>query len=442
MRVLLIYPLEESQVMPVVLRPLALEMLAANLREHDVEIFDMRVDLTSLEEKLASFKPELIGVTCNFTIMVPNTLKLLKQIKAIDEEITTVVGGVHPSLIPEDFAEDADYIVRGPGEESFKELISAIEDGEDVYSVRGIYIKGEGGLHFTDKRLGTYEAAKYSIPTRHLTEKYSDKYTPAPSGESLALVITSRGCPHRCNFCAAWKVQDGKFLARDANSIVEELAQIKEQVIYFFDDDSFGNVKLMHRVADMIEERGIKKKYQIWARTDQIAANPDLIQKWAKIGLTRMFSGLEAISDSELKSLSKTTALKDNEKAIQILKDNGILLTPTFIVSPGYTKKQFELLHEYVVEREFRATFFFILTPLPGTDLYEQTKDTLLTRDYLKFDLCHITLPPEKLSIGEFMTYYADLFLKNPSWRESASRSQQYAGILSNICRIRDEYLS
>ena len=97
----------------------------------------------------------------------------------------------------------------------------------------------------------------------------------------LASIRTSKGCPHRCNFCALWKVAGGHYLKRSPECIVEELAQIEEPYVFFADDESLVDAARMETQAHRIREAGIEKQYFLYGRSDTIARNPGLLELWA-----------------------------------------------------------------------------------------------------------------------------------------------------------------
>src|SRR4030043_1281279 len=124
-----------------------------------------------------------------------------------------------------------------------------------------------------------------------------------------------------------------------------------------------------------------------------------------------VFGGLEFLKDEDLSYIRKGSTAGDNKKAIKILQDLGIEVYASFIVRQGFSKEDFRALRPYC--RELRLSFasFAVLTPLPGTDFYEEVKDQLITRDYDYFDFIH-TLLPTALPLEEFYGEYYDLYKK------------------------------
>jgi len=442
MRVLLIQPFEGSaSALRIPFRPLSLELLAAYLDGHEVDIFDMRVDETPLPEKLSRFQPDLVGITCSMTCAVPSTRRLIAELKALRPTTPIVVGGVHVSLLPEDVARaGADVIVKGPGETALPAILAALEEGRPLDQVPSLYLRRGERLAHTGDAEQPYRLDGFRHPARALTNKYRDRYPRSPTGQATSLTITSRGCPHRCSFCAAWKVQGGKYVMRDVADIVREIQGTEEELIYFFDDNSFVNVRHMMELARRLKEERVEKAYQLWASADLIASHEELLQAWAEVGLQRVFVGFESCRDVQLEQYHKRASVALNERAHELLRKHHVDLSPTFIVRHDYTAADFDELHDYLVRYQFTMPYPLIYTPLPGTDLFELHQHELITDDYECFDLFHLTLQPKCLSAGEFMRRFTGLYLDNPSWRGVAARAPFGQKLLDGIAQLRAVY--
>jgi radical SAM superfamily enzyme YgiQ (UPF0313 family) len=170
-------------------------------------------------------------------------------------------------------------------------------------------------------------------------------------------------------------------------------------------------------LADLINEAGIRKKYQVSMRADTVVRNPELIEKWGSIGLSRVRIGFESYLDDELDSFNKKTSVATNEQALKMLEDNGIGVVSQFIVKQDYDKDKFRELAKYIKRKMMKYPSFSVLTPLPGTILYESVKDNLITKDYDLYDFKH-TLLPTKLSLKDFYSEFAKLHMRMlPFWR-------------------------
>jgi len=394
--------------------PLDLEYLAAAVDEHEVEILDMRIE-KNLLNKLRTFKPDVVGIS-SYTCDVRTVKKMLQEVKEYDTSIKTVVGGIHATFMPDDFAESyVDTIFLGYADYTFREYIDTLVDGGDIKSIGSLGIVAEGKIFFTQEYPVPVDLDALPLPARHLTRKYRKKYHDSLRN-NLALVMTSRGCPYRCTFCACWKLMNGKYVTRSVDSIIEELESLSDDVdiVYFSDDNTVHDVKRAWELCEKIKEHNIKKKLHMYARVDLIVKNPDLFQSLKEAGLEYVTVGFEAVSDEGLKKLNKMTTVEINNEAVRILKKLGIYINAHFIIDPGFAAKDFDRLFQYVSDKCLYRPAYPVLTPLPGTELYKETAGSLAIKDFDFFDFAHSVLPT-KLDRREFYRRLTRLYYESYS---------------------------
>jgi radical SAM superfamily enzyme YgiQ (UPF0313 family) len=392
--------------------PLALETIAAPVLEHDVRIFDMRIEKgwERLRHELSEFAPDVVGVTA-LTTETYQALRVMQVVKEFSPGTLTVVGGQHATFMPEDFNRPfIDVIAIGEGVHTFRELIEAHERKQDLVKILGLALRKNGKLLFTPRRPPSENLDNMPIPARRLTDRYRENYFRG-TWRPYASIVTSRGCPFRCKFCAVWKTEDGKYRVRSPEKVLEELKTIEQEYISVSDDNFLHDVRRAEKIYELIKAEGIKKKYKLIGRADTIVRRPDIIEKWREIGLEIVIVGVESFRDSELRQINKKTTAEKNDRAIRILQENDVTVSAHFIVRQDYDRSDFNALAEYVEKMELKRPIFCILTPLPGTELYEETKDQITTDDYEKFDLIHTVLPT-KLPLEEFYKEYINLYKK------------------------------
>jgi radical SAM superfamily enzyme YgiQ (UPF0313 family) len=411
MRVLLVKP---GRARPIGLErmsfiePLGLEMVAACLPEHEVRILDLRAS-PRLGRVLDEFRPDWCGIGCAFTTEVRSALEVARQVKRRRPGCFTFMGGPHPSLCAEDFADPAvDAVVVGEAEATVPELAAALMEQRDLGAVPGLILNGPEGQRATEPRVPIADLDTLPFPARHLVARDRRRYY---SGfqRPLALVETARGCPHRCTFCAVWRFHQGRVRYKSPARVVDELARVPAPYIFFTDDNFLGDVARAHEMADAVRAAGIHKTYTFQCRADTIARHPDLLEHWREVGRLSVFVGLEKIEQADLDDLHKRTTVRDNQRALDILLSLDVGFTPNFIVPPEADRSQFAQLREYVRARGLHGAGFSVLTPLPGTELYEQKQEELLTRDCELFDLFH-AVTPTRLPLAEFYEEFASLY--------------------------------
>ena len=389
--------------------PLALEYLVAGLRQdnHEVVIFDARLE-RDYEAVLRSYKPQVVGLT-GFTNQLSIVKEMASNIKTINPDIFTIVGGHHATVKPEDFnVQDIDLVVRGEGVTALSEILQCLESNIPFDSILGLGIPGSE-TYLTPSRPHP-DLDNLPMPDRSLTIKYRKDYCEEWM-KPLASIRTSLGCTNRCTYCALWALTGGKYLARGPELIIQELQSIEEPNIFFCDDESMCDWQRMDKLADLIRENGIKKKYYLYARVDTIIKHPNLFAKWKDIGLAEVFIGFESFNNKQLNDLKKNITVEQQYKAAKILNDLKIGIAGSFMVDQSYTREDFDGLISHIRSLKVDVVICSILTPLPGTQLYESKKGELITDKPEAYDFLHTVLPT-KLPLKQFYSEYVRLVIK------------------------------
>jgi radical SAM superfamily enzyme YgiQ (UPF0313 family) len=411
-----------------VIEPLALEILASTIPHHDVKIFDMRLDNIRLSEEIESFRPDVVGAGC-VTAGYYECIKVLKETKLLNPKVITVVGGHHPSVMPQDFVKDfIDFVVIGEGEKTFPELIDSLELNRDISAVKGVAIPRDGNLLYTEER-PLIDLDEMPIPNRKLTLKYRHRYFRG-TWRPIANTIGSRGCSFRCTFCCQWILNKGKYRVRSPEILVDELAKVEESFIGFLDDNSWEDFEWVERLYLKIKDAMIKKNYQIFARSDLIIRKPYLIEKWREIGLKAVLVGFESFKDEDLNKLNKKSTVSKNTEAARILKANHVDIIGYFMVDPSYSEEDFRRLIEYVHLLDIDQPIFSILTPFPGTRLYEEVKDRIITNNYEYFDGMHSVMStgiPGPKFYGCYRKLYLEAYPKGRLIRKILQRKISFS---------------
>ncbi len=414
MKILLIEPPVSPFVVPTKIffmpPPYHLEVLAGPLvRNHDVRILDMRID-EDLDKELFTFKPDIVGCSC-VAANCHLVKQVLRRVKDSASHIITVVGGHHPSLMPEDCNEPfIDAVVIGEGEETLSDFVAACESRRPWEEISGIAYRFKGEQYRINKSRELMNLERFPVPARNLTKQNRDKQLYFRGNwRPLDCTITSRGCPNKCTFCGLWKINRGKYRARPPESIADELEELTAPNIMIIDDNTLDHVENTSTLADQIEQRGIKKRFELYGRVDTVVCHPELVEKWRSVGMELLLLGLEACNDKALMGMRKRTTIEMNRQAIKICHANGVEVAAYLIVDPGFDHEDFRRLSEYVEENNLTHPVFTILIPFPGTDLYNMVKETLITEGFELMDFFHTVLPT-KLPLDEFYQEFLDLY--------------------------------
>ncbi|HLP61777.1 MAG TPA: radical SAM protein [Candidatus Deferrimicrobium sp.] len=396
-----------------IIEPLDFEYIAAGVPDHDIEFFDLRIEKESaLPGVISRFQPDVVGFSA-FTAEVYAAKKIMKKVKDIKENIKIVVGGFHATFAPQDFnVPYIDAIVIGPGVESFREIIRSFEKGLSLHPIAGLALPGPGGLHLTPQRPLPTSLDDYPRPDRRICTHYQKNYF-ADLWRPVGTIRTSAGCHFRCNFCAVWRLTGGHYLAHSAERTAEEMLHMKQNYLFFTDDNCFfplpQEIERMDRVYRILKDAQFKKKLYMCSRSDCIVNYPRIFEKWASIGLTRLFVGLEAGTNRELAGWNKNNQVTVNEKAIAILHELGIEVWGQFIIKPDYTRDDFKRLADYILHHNITYPAFSILTPHPGLDPNDYRQYGEFNKNFEFFDHMHTVFNPT-LPLKEFYYEFANLW--------------------------------
>jgi len=392
--------------------PLGLICVAAALERegHECMVLDLRLeDEEKGFERLRGFDPQLVGIQCNFTTERYRTRRIARRARRELPGAWVLVGGHDASREAGWFLDPAiDAIAVGDGEEILPPLVDALERGKDPATVPGLVLQRDGEQVATGHAPARGELDDLPMPARHLITEYAPHYY-INFRKPLALLETARGCPFKCNFCSVWKFHESSFREKSPERVVAELQAIEAPNVFITDDIFWMNVRRGFEMADRIREAGIRKYFTVQTRTDIICKFPHLIEKWKECGDLAIFLGVEAVTDEGLDRVNKKNTAANNERALAILKELGVGFTPNFIVDPAWDRDDFTRLRDWIERMGAYNSGFTVLTPLPGTDLWDEASRQVTTDDWEMYDIVHAVLPT-KLPLDEFYDEYSRLW--------------------------------
>lgn len=403
------------------LEPLALELLAGAVPgDHKVRILDMTLErnpMCSLKRLVRDYDPHLVGITA-YSNQRDRVAECVLTIKETAPEAITILGGHHATIMPHDCRiPNLDAIVRGEGCSTFKKIVEALPEGKSaILKIPNVY--SPNGSDFGE--VPPYPGINtLPSPRRDLTD--SNKYFCAWSSPNkvagasiiprVAAMRTSYGCAYDCSFCIVPQLCGRKYFPRDIDSIVDELVSVDTDYIYLVDDETFLSPKHMRELGEKIKERGIKKHFASWARSNTITKNPDLFRFWKEIGLDVVYVGLESTNEATLKKLNKKATILQNKEAIRILDECGITLHPAFMVMPDFEAEDFRALSDYVQSMPPAEATFTVYSPSPGTEDWAKHKDDFICDPILFYDCMH-TILPTKIPLKDFYRHFSQLTVK------------------------------
>jgi len=392
--------------------------LEARNKNVDIEVLDCqaeRVNWKGLEKRIESFRPDIIAPSSLATCNTYTVLRTLETAKKVDPDTITVVGGQHFTATAQESLEtyhEIDIVVRGEGEQTFAELVQTLAQNKSLSRVKGISFKRNGKILHTSRRPLIDNIDDLPFPGYHFVADHMKKYhftMMAGAKTGYALVETSRGCPHRCTFCSQWKHWEGTWRTKSPKRIADEMEHCYKEYgsrFLWLTDDNFGLGKRASDLCDEIVQRRIANDI-MWfaqARCDDIVNYSHLLPKLRRAGNLWMLVGIESSNPSTLQTFRKEIKPSDAKLAMDLLKKNDIFAQATFVIGERKdSHESIEKLREFVNDVDPDLAIFMILTPFPGTELYETAKRSEWIEDanWANYDMVHAIMPTENLSTEE-----------------------------------------
>ncbi len=384
--VLLIYPFFIPRRDRSVFRfpPLGISYLASSLRQagHEVTL----IDCTFLEKEEAlrralAARAEVVGIYCMVT-MLDECLRFARNL--CGQTRLLVAGGPLPTCDPEPFLDDFDVVVVGEGEQTLLDLLSAYAHGADLKSIAGIVFQpkpqtGETEAVHTGARPFTRDLDSIPFPARDLlpNQQYI-QYGKKKYGYSITTVMSTRGCPYRCEFCSN-VVFGGSYRERSPGNVVDEIEEALAagyDRISFADDVFTMKKERVRKVCDEILRRGLHFKWECLGRVDSVDAPTALIMKQA--GCARIYFGIESADEDILEIMNKRITPEQARQAVITAHEAGLEVGAFFIAFyPGDTDETVLKTLRFAGSLPLDYLGLSMPYPLPGTALYSRVKDRI-----------------------------------------------------------------
>ncbi|MBC7081355.1 MAG: radical SAM protein [Thermoplasmatales archaeon] len=350
---------------------LSLAQVAACSDGHEVTIVD-----ENFEEINFDAKWDIVGIN-SLTMTAFRAYEIADKFRK--KGVKVVLGGYHPSAMPEEAKEHADAVVIGEAEGIWNELLKDLEAGE----LKPFYY----GPHV--------DAGEIPFPRRDLM-----KNKPLAEG-----VQTSRGCPNACDFCATSVFLGRKLRSRPIDAVVKEMKEIKNKVIIFRDPSLTINPNYSIELFKAIKP--LKKKWIANGNINLLGRDEKFLKYAKEAGCIAWFVGFESINPASLKEAHKVSnKAEEYDKAIRKVREYRMGVIGGFIFGfDADTPEIFDTTLEAILQWEIDAAEFNILTPYPGTPLYErlEKEGRILTKDWSKYTQAHVVYQPKNMSPEELL---------------------------------------
>ncbi len=395
--------------------PLALEYLATVCAEegHCHRYHDGMVHPLGLKAALMHYVPDVVAITGYVTVQ-DRILRCAELAREVCPNARVVVGGVHAEGNAAVFQNGAvDYVVHSDGIETFRRIL------RDDLSDRAIAgaLKRVSSRQWVDGGVSSMDLTALPLPDRTHFLKHKSKFVYMDYGP-VALAKMGYGCPHACSFCYCRLLHQGTYAARPMAQFIAEIARIEATVVWIVDDCFLVSVEAIQAFCQAVTLHCPDKRFIIYGRADFIASHPDVIPRLQEAGVIDVIVGFEAISQSRLAQLGKGSPADSGQRCVRLLAQAGIHCTGLFIAAPQDSKKEFKALNQWVHAMGLHAATLSVLTPIPGTLLYDQSRTQLTSHDWRHWDLMHLVLTPTQMSRAMFYfhlyAFYVKQLLRRP----------------------------
>lgn len=373
--------------------PISLGYLAASLAQegwNNIEILDcvlQKMPPDKFKERIARIKPDILGMTL-FSNNLPMVRRHLQAAKEACPDIITIVGGPHPSAVAEEelfqyFGESLDYAFKGEGDKGLPMLLNKIFERQeaDFENIPGLVWKDGGILKsnapFLEKDLDSLPMPRWDLMP-------PGSYPQAPSGSffkqfPIAFLVTSRGCPYQCSFCASKPVVGRNIRFRSVQNVMDEILYVSQvfgvKEFHILDDNFTLNRERAYAICQSIIDAKINVTFFVVNGVRLDTLDEGLLSVMKKAGFYAINVGIESGSQRILDHMHKNLNKNLIREKIDLISRMGFRVSGPFIVGyPAETKEDIEESIEFAKSLNLDRTTFSFFLPLPGSEMYDFLK--------------------------------------------------------------------
>jgi radical SAM superfamily enzyme YgiQ (UPF0313 family) len=371
--------------------------------EHEIRVFD-----ENIEDIDYTWKADLAGISVR-TMFAKRAYTISETYRK--SGVKTVLGGIHPSMCPEEALQYCDSVVIGEAEGIWPTLLQDAEIGR----LKRLY-----------KAQGFADLTAYPVPSRSSLSK--NRYL-------LDVVQTTKGCPFHCEFCSVYAFDGQKIRNRTVEQVIKEVQDIndssskfkKHNAIFFVDDNIIANKQFARELFLALPPYNINWMCQA---SMNISREDELLTLMRESGCGAIFMGFESISKKNLARMHKGVNQRyDYFEAIKNIQAHGILIHASFIVGYDFdTEAAFDELIDFIQESKLLMPLINVLTPFPGTELFKrmEKEGRIMHKDWSKYDSRHVVFVPSQMSAEELSNEYRRIIRAVYSFTAILKRLQYY----------------
>lgn len=380
---------------------------------HDIHFIDAMTHHLSEEQvrdRLAELNPDIVGCTA-ITPAIYKAERVLEIAKQLKPDAVTVLGGIHATFMYPQVLQEApwiDVVVRGEGEQVMLNLALAVQNQtwfSQPEAVRGIAYRDASGKVVATSAEPPIADLDRIAPDWSILEW--SHYIYIPTGQRVAIPNFARGCPFTCTFCSQWKFWRD-YRIRDPKKVVDEIETlVRDHGVGFFilaDEEPTIHRRKFIAFCEELIERNLPVQWGINTRVTDILRDEKLLPMYRKAGLVHVSLGTEAAAQLKLDRFNKETTIAQNKKAIELLRNTGIVTEAQFIV--GLENETAETLEEtYRMAMDWKPDManWAMYTPWPFSDLFQELGDKVEVFDYEKYNFVTPIMKPDAMDRAELL---------------------------------------
>jgi radical SAM superfamily enzyme YgiQ (UPF0313 family) len=409
MKVLMINPPYSSskyKFIGLVAPPLGIAYIAAMLEKNGIEvkILDapaLEMGYEAVKKEIQAYSPDIVAIT-SVTPTIGSALKTAQISKEACPSAITVLGGYHPTFTYQEVLKNdfVDIVVCGEGEQTMVELVEAVENSKNLRDVNGLATE-----NFKTPPRGIIEDLNsIPFPARHLLPM--DEYKILNMKLTTGTIVSGRGCPYKCSFCASSAMHGQKLRLRSAENVVDEMEHLVNdhniEMVAFMDDTFTLNKNRVYEICEAIKDRGLDNYWGCTARVDTISE--ELLKTMKDAGCITMFLGVESADQQFLNDVNKMINVNRIKKTFELTKKYNMRTIASVVLGmPGDTKRSILNTIKFVKTIEPSYAVFSLATPYPGTDFYLKaaSENLIKINDWSKYTLLSPVLETVDCSLEE-----------------------------------------
>ncbi len=410
----------------VVIPRLGAVLLGTILARQGLEVKVVVEEIHQPNYRTLDFRPDLVGIS-TISSTAPRAYELARFYRS--QGIPVVLGGPHPSFLPQEGLEHADFVICGEGDEALPELVAALQDGGDLGAIQNLAYREGEELRTNPWRSFLADLDALPIPDYtliHQWEKTRNRYVS---------IATSRGCPFNCSFCSVILLFGRRYRYNSVERVMEEIRAngLKAHHLFFCDDNFTANRERIKTLCECILREGLRLEWSAQVRVEA-ARDQELLRLMAQSGCFIVFVGLESINPATLKAYNKGQTVEGIREAVINFHRHNIRVHGMFVF--GAEDDHYQVVRDTVKfsrEVDLDSLQYLILTPVPGTPVFAEMEraNRIICRDWSHYDGHHAVFQPRQFTPYELQYETIRAMKKFYSWpsviKRLAARDLFYA---------------